>query len=465
MSKSISLLSPVDPDSLSQAEQEKSAPWIVRKLVGSMTGRIVMSSYESLRATGTNIICLSPWGDSSPLLLPCIRFRDLAVHGVIMATGGVAAIAAPVMGPVSDAMMSTVGDSILLEMGLHTGFELSTKAADDLILDGAIKKVVPLHSNRLETTGVKTMTITLSYKHTIEDASLGFFRSSLHKDNSLFSAVKDYLSIEKGWFSPYLFASGRRPVIPRSVKPDVIFCHGPFLSGDYSIGEALLAESASVITLCPAIELPTSPPSPVTAVSTHRDFLSISDLPKLSHFTRSRTPSPEPTLAPVPQPPTPRRIVVLVLGIKPHRKFWATSSRPSESVIQYQLLNGCPALVLPAKLGAPLVAWDGLTLEELWKVPLPESDVLQKDIAFTGNRFEGIVNVLFEYMDLCIDWERVSTVGDKGGEETSAEADKKGLVRDALALVVAGAVRSSSSKEVKKEVDQSRCGIAMWRIP
>lgn len=62
-----------------------------------------MSSYESLRAAGTSVVCLSPvgiafyliytgmlirlqWGDSSPLLLPCIRFRDLAVHTVIVAT-------------------------------------------------------------------------------------------------------------------------------------------------------------------------------------------------------------------------------------------------------------------------------------------------------------------------------------------------------------------------------------------
>ncbi|KAF8067635.1 hypothetical protein FPV67DRAFT_1492691 [Lyophyllum atratum] len=51
-----------------------------------MTGRIVMSSYESLRAAGTSVVCLSPWGDSSPLSLPCIRFRDLAVHTVIVAT-------------------------------------------------------------------------------------------------------------------------------------------------------------------------------------------------------------------------------------------------------------------------------------------------------------------------------------------------------------------------------------------
>lgn len=62
-----------------------------------MTGRIVVSSYESLRATGTSVVCLSPWGDSSPLLLPCIRFRDLVVHTVVAVTGGAAAIATPVM--------------------------------------------------------------------------------------------------------------------------------------------------------------------------------------------------------------------------------------------------------------------------------------------------------------------------------------------------------------------------------
>lgn len=56
-----------------------------------------------------------------------------------------------------------------------------------------------------------------------------------YRDNSLFSSVMDYLSVEKGWFSPYLFASGRRPIIPRSVKPDIVFCHGPFLSGTSSL--------------------------------------------------------------------------------------------------------------------------------------------------------------------------------------------------------------------------------------
>jgi hypothetical protein len=216
-----------------------------------------------------------------------------------------------------------------------------------------------------------------------------------------------------------------------------------------------------VITLC----APRAPPEPSSAAGpepkapklpTQRSFLSVSDVPKLSHFTRSRTPSPEPALAPVPQPPAPRRLLITVLGMKPHRTLWATSARPSESVIQYQLLNGCPAIILPAKLGAPLVAWDTYTLVDLWKIRVPQE--VEKE--FPGGEFNGTVNVLFEYTDLCIDWDRVTLQGTNVTED-----GKKVEVKNALALVVAGAVRSGSSKEVRKEVDPERCGIAMWRIP
>ncbi|KAI0790351.1 hypothetical protein C8Q75DRAFT_761393 [Abortiporus biennis] len=458
MSSESSPLGPIDPASIPEAETEKAAPWIVRKLVGSMTGRIVISSWETLRASGTSVVCLSPWGDSSPLLLPCIRFRDLAVHTVIAATGGMAAVAAPVMGPVSDVIVSTLGDTILVEIGMHVGFDLTTKVANDLVFDKTAKHIIPIYSKRLETTSVKTMLITLKYKHTLEDASLGFYRSSLHKDASLFSNVLDYLATEKGWFSPYLFASGRRPIIPRSIKPDIIFCHGPFLSGDYRVGETLLSESASVITLCPAPPPIESPP----AASSHSSLSlpSRADLPSLSNlFSRSRTPSPEPALTPLPPPPTPRRLVILVVGLKPHRTLWTTSARPSESVIYYHLLNGCPAVVVPVKVGAPLVAWDGLTLEQIWKVDLPKEDAPRE-----GTKFEGMVSVFYEYLDLCVDWDRVSL---SNPLDTVIEDldEKKKVVRSALELLVASAIRSGESKEVRKEVDKERSGIAMWRIP
>lgn len=92
-----------------------------------------------------------------------------------------AAVAAPVMGPVSDAVLTSLGDSILVEIGLHTGFELTTKLANDLVIDKSIDRIIPIHSDRLQTTGIKELLITLKYKHTIEDAALGFYRSSLHQ--------------------------------------------------------------------------------------------------------------------------------------------------------------------------------------------------------------------------------------------------------------------------------------------
>lgn len=74
-----------------------------------------------------------------------------------------------------------IGDSILVEVGLHVGFDLSTKIADDLVINHGVSSIIPIHSKRLETTSVKTLLITLKYKHTIEDAALGFYRSSFHE--------------------------------------------------------------------------------------------------------------------------------------------------------------------------------------------------------------------------------------------------------------------------------------------
>ncbi|EKM56539.1 uncharacterized protein PHACADRAFT_172219 [Phanerochaete carnosa HHB-10118-sp] len=468
MTQEVSVLGPVDPASVQDEGQEKAAPWIVRKLVGSMTGRIVMSSWETLRASGTNIVCLSPWGDSSPLLLPCIRFRDLAVHSIIAATGGMAAVAAPVMGPVSDAIMDTAGDGIFVEIGMHASSELTTELADHLGIEKPFDFILPIHSDKLQTTGIKELLITLKYKHIHEDALLGFYRGSLHRDSSLFSSVMGYLSTQKGWFSPYLFASGRRPIIPRSMKPDVVFCHGPFLPGDYQVGQALLAESALVISLAPA-----PPATPSGTPKSSYSSLSIPNFKDLSlsnMFSRSRTPSPVPSLTPLPSTLKPRRMVVLLVGLKPHRAgIWTSSQRPSESVIYYQLLNGCPTIVIPVKLGAPLLGWDTLTLDRLWKVTLPkDGEALD---GTTG--FSGIVKTIFEYLDLCVDWGRVvlSTQQNEldvsvAASDTETDVDlKKIALKDALSLLVAGAVRSGESEEVKKKVDKDRSGIAMWRIP
>lgn len=85
------------------------------------------------------------------------------------------------MGPVSDVVVSTFGSTIFVEIGLKAGFEGATKLANDLVFSKAINKIVPIHSDRLETTGVKVLLITLKFKCTMKDAALGFYRGSVHE--------------------------------------------------------------------------------------------------------------------------------------------------------------------------------------------------------------------------------------------------------------------------------------------
>jgi hypothetical protein len=353
------------------------------------------------------------------------------------------------MGPISDTVVGSVGDTILVDIGLHAGFEAATWAGDELLIDKPMKKIIPAHDANLTTSGVKTLTITLKYKHTVEDAQLGFFRSSTHADPSLFASVSDYLAVEKGWFSPYLFASGRRPIIPRTMKPDIVFCHGPFLSGDYRVGETLVAQSAKVLHLCeqPPTADSTASSMPQKSSANVKDKASKlnSKLTNMMHRTKSEAPAdlesePTPTLQTIVTPP--RRLALVLLGLKPHRlSMWTSSARPSESLLQYILLNGAPTLILPALAGAPLLAWNTLTI---------------KQIHAKKGKYDGIVRILFEYVSLCVDWERV-TVGE-GNEE------RKNAVRDALELVVAAASQSADSKAVKKGVDLERAGIVIYRI-
>jgi len=312
------------------------------------------------------------------------------------------------MGPISDILTSSIDSSILVELGSHAAFSAVTWAGDELLIDKPLNKIIPVHEANLATTGIKTLTITLKYKHTVTDAQLGFFRSASHADPSLFASVGDYLAVEKGWFSPYLFASARRPIIPRTMKPDFVFCHGPFLEGDYRVGETLVRESAKVLHLC---EIPEEKGGSLEAKeksSFREKFRGANDklTTLLNHRTKShpasstepepepREQSPPPTLQPLSSLPPPRRLAILILGLKPHRLgLWTSSARPGESVLQYELLNGCPTIILPALPGSPLISWNTLTLKQLQ--------------AKGKGGYNGVLKIMFEYVSLCVDWERV----------------------------------------------------------
>ena len=89
----------------------------------------------------------------------------------------------PVADEVANDIVSSFGDTILVELGLWAESELGHLAADavnDLVSDKLFEKILPIHSNRSEKTDVKVLKITLRYKHTMSDAALGFYRSSLH---------------------------------------------------------------------------------------------------------------------------------------------------------------------------------------------------------------------------------------------------------------------------------------------
>jgi len=89
----------------------------------------------------------------------------------------------PVAAEVADDVVSSFGDTILVELGLYAGHGLGhliAKAADELVPDKLLEKILPIHSSRLETTSTKDLLITLRHKHTMSDAKLGFYRSSFH---------------------------------------------------------------------------------------------------------------------------------------------------------------------------------------------------------------------------------------------------------------------------------------------
>lgn len=121
--------------------------------------------------------------------------------------------------------------SMFFEVALSAGFDGVMDIANDMLIGESIERIIPKPVGQLEAPGIKRMLIMLKYKHQMTDAQLGFFRSSIHRDSGFFADVKDYLAIEKDWFNPYLFASGRILIIPWLVKSDVMFCHGPCMAG------------------------------------------------------------------------------------------------------------------------------------------------------------------------------------------------------------------------------------------
>ncbi|KIO16808.1 hypothetical protein M407DRAFT_33539 [Tulasnella calospora MUT 4182] len=150
-----------------------------------------------------------------------------------------------------------------------------------------------------------------------------------------------------------------------------------------------------------------------------------------------------------------RRMIILPIGIKPHRaRAWTSSARPGESVMRYVLFNGqCPSVVVPVKPGSPLVAWHTPTLAQLGEIG-------------KGGGVEGVVRILLEYVELCVDWERMLVVVSKGRIGAGGEKElKMQAIKDALTLLVGNLVEAGQSQDVKEKVDLDRAEIVFFRLP
>ncbi|KAH7087928.1 hypothetical protein BKA62DRAFT_627569 [Auriculariales sp. MPI-PUGE-AT-0066] len=459
-----------------------------------------MSAYGTTVAKATNVTCLSPWGDDKTVVLPNVRVRDLFITAITSTTGL----------PVGNFVTDTIYESAVEQVHFQRVLDVSMATNNDIV-----------------TTAVKTMTLRLRYNHLMTDAALGMFSC---KPQSMDTSTPKFSSqIMKGWLCPYLYSSHRWPAIPRKANPDVLYAHGPWIPGDYIIAQKLLDQSSLVIDLCPQRHFnPMQPPprhpmisgrqysSPLQSPSTGSQYLSPgpayglhhakSDTDLLqsgAHPHRAQTmPVPIPYaheshtdsagLLSIPHPPPPhrmntspgqlqhslvalaaqRRMVIVLLGIKPFRgTTWASSERPDESVLKYQLFNGCPAIVFPMRAGGPLIGWLATTLQGLHDAWYRDGGGLASTPGRArGNEVDAIANALFEFVDRCIDWRRVNA-GDgahhghgEGEDEEVNIVSKRLAVARALELLVVAAAQSDS-RELRKKVDRARAGIAFFRLP
>ena len=299
------------------------------------------------------------------------------------------------------------------------------------------------------------------------------------------------------------------------MKPDVVFCHGPFENGDYDVGQTLISECSMVACFSKDWTRPSSDvqrdgsdgegknggtkgvlsgmlrgkgkdttatgenSTDGTATTSSSDDASpkpdkkaakqaakdakraektakqaakdeakrVKKAGKATKSDAKKNKAAEEDAAAAVVPP--RHIAVMLLGLRPHRgSTWTTSARPAESILRYQLVTGLPALVLPAKTGAPLLAWDALTLGEVWKLNADNAAKLREH-----------VDRLFEFLEMCVDFGRVDAGNSKGSKGT------KEAVRRELGMILEGAASCGANKGVRKQMDGDRAGIVFWRIP
>ncbi|KAJ4397648.1 hypothetical protein N0V93_001881 [Gnomoniopsis smithogilvyi] len=280
-----------------------------KRFVGNMLiSRIGRASWQSLESTARLPFYLSPWGDNLPFTLPNLRKRDLALAGV--AHFGLDALGASAVTVVESAFTHAVSATV------------------EQTADEGLAKVTgrnrPTHTVERKV-GMNSLTLRIKHKLIGEAAEL------------VFQGVRDTddrLACAKGWFCPYLYASGREPEIARAKDFSMAQLLRPRLAADASIGPTLLSSFVE------------------------------SDTPIVSPFGLPWDDTPDASF------PRFRRMVILLTGISPYRyvttqSAWSHSRIPNEARITFHVFTHVPAIVIPVKDQSPILGWSPWTVAQM----------------------------------------------------------------------------------------------------
>lgn len=204
------------PNELTSTQQLEDAKsnWGKRFVGNTLAGRVVRASVQSVTSTLTLPMYLSPWGDNNPVTLPNVRKRDAVLAGAShLGVVGLESVAPSVLeftGTVVDEAIK-FGTLQLAEQGVDEGISQVTP--------GKPIKVV-------RTAHMKSMQARIKHKLMGVDANIRFVGEY---------PARHQAAYDKGWFCPYLYASGRAPSIPRAKDFAVAELSDPGLRGKFTI--------------------------------------------------------------------------------------------------------------------------------------------------------------------------------------------------------------------------------------
>ncbi|ORY68470.1 uncharacterized protein BCR38DRAFT_507374 [Pseudomassariella vexata] len=283
-----------------RSQEDEKESGFAKRFVGNMlVTRLGRAGVQSVASTVKLPIYLSPWGDNNPFTLPNLRKRDLALAGV-MHFGADALI-----GSSLTAVEKIVqhGASWTVEQGVDQGLE-------------KVKAATPHRVVR--TAGITNVEIRIKHKLIGEQAEVRLFEER---------EAERKLSCAKGWFCPYLYASGRALMLSRMKE----FTFAEFL------GPGLMADAALAPTLLSCITQEDAP---------------------VCHLDGPNYQSEDGNY---------QRAALFFLGISPYRtaSAWSQARIPSEARLRFHLLTYIPAIVLPVKPTAPVCAWSPWTMGQI----------------------------------------------------------------------------------------------------